>query len=54
MGQHLRASMQGWPQRANSSFEHHHESFGNFDDPQGPAHVPPKVVVIRPAMNCCR
>ena len=47
------ASVESCPQRANGTFENDHEFLGNFDEPQGPAHVPPKVVVIRPAMNCC-
>jgi hypothetical protein len=44
----------GWAQRANGSFENHHESLWNFDEAQGPAHVPAQLVVIRSAMNCCR
>ena len=29
------------------------KSFGNFDEAKGPAHVTPKFVVIRSAVNCC-
>jgi hypothetical protein len=48
------ASVQGLRQRANRTFENHHEAFRKFDETKGPAYVPPKVVVVRPAMNCGR
>jgi hypothetical protein len=34
--------VQGWRQRADGAFEDYYESFGDFDNPQGPAYFPPK------------